>query len=241
MLHYWRHVALLHWPVPEQAVQARLPAGLTVQTFDDVAWIVIVTLLMDGVRAPGLPALPWLSRFPEINLRTYVRGADGRSGIWFFSLDAARLPVVAAARASYGLPYQWAAMSLRRGPDGVSYHSRRRGPVRRGTRCDVRVRAGAVIPDRQVSTLEHFLTARFRLYSRLAGRLVAADAEHGPWPLRRAEPTGLRTDLVEAAGLPATRDPPLVHASDGVTGVRIGAWRPLRPAGAARSGTRPAR
>jgi uncharacterized protein YqjF (DUF2071 family) len=49
---------------------------------------------MEGVRAPLVPSVPWLSRFPEINVRTYVRDDQGRSGIWFLSLDAARLPAI---------------------------------------------------------------------------------------------------------------------------------------------------
>lgn len=89
------------------------PAGLTVETFDGSAWIGLTPFLMEGVRAPGVPAVPWLSRFPEINVRTYVRDGRGRSGIWFLSSDAARLPAVLAARASYRLPYFWSDMAVR--------------------------------------------------------------------------------------------------------------------------------
>ena len=38
-------------------------------------------------------------------------GPDGREGLWFFSLDAARLEPVLVARSAYALPYKWAAMS----------------------------------------------------------------------------------------------------------------------------------
>src|SRR2546430_14347972 len=109
-------------------VQALLPAGLTVQTFDGTAWVGLIPFLMVGVRAPGVPALPWLSRFPETNVRTYVRGRDGRSGIWFFSLDATRLPAVVAGRSGFGLPYPWAAVSVRRSGAMIAYRSRRPWP-----------------------------------------------------------------------------------------------------------------
>ncbi|HXS70891.1 MAG TPA: DUF2071 domain-containing protein, partial [Patescibacteria group bacterium] len=40
---------------------------------------------MEDVSPRGLPALPYLGAFPEVNVRTYVR--DGaRDGVWFFSL-----------------------------------------------------------------------------------------------------------------------------------------------------------
>src|SRR4051794_21708708 len=72
-------------------------------------------------RAPGLPAVPWLSRFGEVYVRTYVHDRHGRSGIWFFSLDAVRLPAVLAARAGYWLPYFWSDVSVRVSGDWLGY------------------------------------------------------------------------------------------------------------------------
>ena len=92
-------------------MQRLLPPGLTAETFGGTAWIGLIPFLMEGIRPPVLPAMPWLSRFGEINVRTYVHDDQGRSGIWFFSLDAARLPAVAAARAGYWLPYFWSDIS----------------------------------------------------------------------------------------------------------------------------------
>jgi uncharacterized protein len=223
MLHHWRWLTFLHWRYPAEVVQARLPDGLTVETFDGTAWVGLVPFVMDRVRAPWLPALPWLSRFPETNVRTYVRGPDGQTGIWFLSLDADRLPAVLAGRTSYGLPYYWSSMSVRRADRQVIYRARRRWPGPNGSRCDARVELGAAWDVRELTTLDHFLTARYRLYSTLAGRLVAADAEHPPWSLRRVTVRQLRQDLVQAGGLPPPDHEPVLHASDGVQ-VRIGSW-----------------
>ena len=52
---------------------------------------------MTNVGLRATPALPWISAFPELNVRTYIRVAD-RPGVYFFSLDAARWLAVAAAR-----------------------------------------------------------------------------------------------------------------------------------------------
>jgi uncharacterized protein YqjF (DUF2071 family) len=240
MLQHWRRLTFAHWRYPPPAVQALLPAGLEVETFDGAAWVGLVPFLMDGVRPPGVPPAPWASRFPETNVRTYARGPDGRTAIWFLSLDAARLGAVLAARAGYALPYFWSRMSVdgapaapsgpgtagRRDPGKLgllSYRCRRRWPGPRGARCDADVELGAPFDPAELGPLDHFLTARYRLWTMVTGRLAVADAEHRPWSLRRARLLRLDQDLLEAAGLPPPEGSPVVHAAEGVR-VRIGAW-----------------
>ncbi len=81
-----------------------LPGQLTPDTFDGSAWIGLMPFLLVGLRAPGLPSLPWISQFPETTLRTYVRGPDAYPGMWLVSLETARLTAMLEARAAYGLP-----------------------------------------------------------------------------------------------------------------------------------------
>jgi uncharacterized protein len=223
MIHHWRRLTFLHWRYPARTVQKLLPAGLTVETFEETAWIGLIPFLMSGIRAPYLPGLPWLSEFPETNVRTYVRGPDGQSGIWFLSLDAARLPAVGTARAGYGLPYFWSEMAVTTAERELIYHSRRRWPGPAGARCNARVELGRRYAEEELRPLDHFLTARYRVYSTLAGRPVCALAEHGPWPLHRARLVSLDQDLIQAAGLPAPDGDPLLHSSPGVR-VRVGLW-----------------
>ena len=109
----------------------------------------------------------------------------------------------------------------------LSYRSSRRWPGPAGARCDAVVAAGPAYDEADLGPLDHFLTARFRLYSVLAGRLVAADAEHPPWPLHRGRLVRLEQDVLEAAGLPTPTGEALVHTSPGVA-VRIGLWHPVR-------------
>lgn len=223
MFQHWRHLTFLHWRYPVAAVQELLPPGLTAQEFDGSAWIGLVPFLMDRVRVPFVPPVPWLSRFPETNVRTYVRGPDGSQGIWFFSLDAARMPAVLAGRSAYRLPYLWARMGLRHGPGEYRYRSSRRWPGPRGARCDATVVPGDPV---EPGALEYFLTYRFRLYAAMRRGLVVAEAGHGPWPLRTGRLVHLDENVIEAAGLPRPEGEPLVHTSPGV-GVRIGPWRRL--------------
>lgn len=217
MYQTWSHITFVHWRYPAAQIQALLPPGLTAERHDGSAWVGLTPFLMEDVRPPIGPALPWLSRFPETNVRTYVHDEQGRSGLWFLSLDAARLPAVAAARAGFRLPYYWSAMSVRVDGDKITYRCRRHG--RAGNRGDADVEVGEpVVPD----DLTDFLTERYRLFTVVAGRLATAEVEHPRWPLRQARVTGLAQDRVQAGGLPAPGEP-IAHTSAGVR-VRVGMW-----------------
>jgi uncharacterized protein YqjF (DUF2071 family) len=221
MYHHWNWITFLHWRYQPAVVQRPLPPGLTTETADGAAWIGLTPFLMDRVRAPGLPAVPWLSRFGEVNVRTYVHDGHGRSGIWFFSLDAARLPTVLAARAGYWLPYFWSDVSVRVTGGRLGYRCRRLPG--HGARCNAEVAVGLPLAEAERDEFAHFLTARYRLFTVIAGRLAVAEAEHPPWPLHRAEVLDLDQDLLRPAGLPPPAGDPLAHASPGVP-VRIGMW-----------------
>ena len=215
MLQGWDNLTFLHWRYQPEIIRRMLPRKLELDTFDGAAWIGLTPFIVTRTRPPGLPSLPWVSTFPEMNVRTYVRGPDGERGIWFFSLEAARLGAVIAARLGYGLPYRWARMSVRRDREHIEYNSRRH--YREG-RASIAVRIEAPI---QPNEQERFLTARFRLYTRLAGRLAFAQVEHPPWPLTAATALRLEQNVIEHSGLPAPTGNPLVHFSPGVH-TRIG-------------------
>jgi uncharacterized protein len=219
MHHIWSTITFIHWRYPPDVVQALVPDSLKVETFDGAAWVGLTPFLMDGVRAPGLPALPWLSRFPETNLRTYVRDAKGRTGIWFLSLDAGRLPAALGGRTGFWLPYFWSDMSVRPGPV-VRYRCRR---MFSDTRIDVDVEPGEPLTDSEQDEFALFLTARYRLFTLVAGRLAAAEVEHPPWPLHHATVLDLDQNVLEAQGLPTPDGAPVVLSSPGVP-VRVGMW-----------------
>ena len=177
---------------------------------------------MEGIRLPGLPPVPYWGTFPETNVRTYVRGPDGRPGVWFDSLDITRLIPVLVAQGTYRLPYMWSDMEMGFDGDTVAYSARRRWPGPRGARSKIEVRPGRAVA--HASPLERFLTARWGLWTRLGRRLAYAPVEHGPWPLQHAELRELDDEFVTAAGYPTPTAPPLVHYSRGVE-VEIGAPR----------------
>lgn len=217
MTNRWRWLTYLHWPYDPAVVQALLPEGLRVDTHDGRAWVGLIPFHME-VAFPGLPLVPYLSTFPETNVRTYVVGPDGEPGVWFFSLDASRLPAVLVARGWFGLAYRWAAMRIEREGRRVRYTSVRREGPRASSSVEVEV--GDPVSAGEMTDLDHFLASRWRLYSVGHRGLVLGRIDHAPWTLRSAELIEVRQDLVEAAGLPSPDGAPIVRYAPGV-GVRI--------------------
>ena len=216
----WERLTFLHWPFDPVVVQRLLPAGLQADVLDGAAWVGLVPFFMP-VLTPGGRRVPWVSDFCETNVRTYVRDRDGRTGIWFFSLDAARLGAVAVARATYHLPYYWSSMQVAERDGEIAYACRRMLPGPRGATSRARISIGSRLSASELDERDHFLTARWILFSVLGTRHRLARAWHQPWPLHRAEALACDDHLIAAAGLGQPHGEPLVHYSPGVD-VRIG-------------------
>jgi len=225
----WTDLTMLHWGYPAEEVQALLPGGLTVETFDGLAWVGLVPFRME-VDIPFAPAMPSVLHFPETNVRSYVYGPSGEPGVYFWSLEASSLPAVVTARTTYQVPYFWASMSIdRTGPDGrpvtadfmrsgdrVRYESTRRWPKPRGARTVVDVEVGERVADADVSDFDNFLTARWALYGSFMRYRSYATMFHEPWPLYRAQLHDWSDELVAAAGFSQPTTEPVVHFSPGV-------------------------
>ncbi|HEU0128531.1 MAG TPA: DUF2071 domain-containing protein [Pseudonocardiaceae bacterium] len=209
----WRVLTFLHWAYDPTEVQRLLPGGLSVHTHDGLAWVGLTPFLLQDLRPPGVPAIPGLSTFPETNVRTYVVDRNGLDGLWFLSLDASRLATVLGARTCLGVPYHWADMTVQTG-SRITYRSRRRWPPAAGH--DIVVEPGPSLAAEELGERDHFLTGRWRAFSKIAGRLVRIPVEHQPWPLRRVRIHQLEENLLAAVGLSAPEGEPFAHYSPGV-------------------------
>lgn len=211
----WEDLLFAHWPVAAAALRSLVPPPLELDLFDGSAWLGIVPFRMSGVRLRGLPAIPGASQFAEINVRTYVT-AQGKPGVWFFSLDAASRIAVRAARAWFHLPYFDARMESRRIGEEVAYSSRRTHRGAPPAEFAARYQPTGQIRRSAPNSLEYFLTERYCLYAVASGeaqnqRLWRGEIHHSPWPLQPAE-AGITCQAMTAPlGLRLTNQPPLLH------------------------------
>lgn len=207
MTQTWNDLLFAHWPVSFDQLRPLVPRELTLETFDGKCWVGIVPFHMTDVRPRAVPPLPGLSRFAELNVRTYVV-VKNEPGVYFFSLDAANRPAVWAARTFYHLPYFYASMEVRSSDTSIVYDSQRQ-PGAASLHASYSPRSE--VWHSRPGTLEHWLTERYCLYTVFRGQVYRCDIHHVPWPLQSAA-AEIRVNTMAAAAkidLPST--PPLLH------------------------------
>ena len=205
----WHDLLFAHWPVPVSQLRPLVPSQLALDQFEGKAWVGVVPFRMSGIRARFLPPVPGFSSFPELNVRTYVT-LGGKPGVYFFSLDAAHLPAVWAARATYRLPYFHARMNLQESGGEIRYQSdrlHRPWPANfRGT-----YRPVGPVQFRTRGTLEHWLSERYCLYTVAGDRVYRGEIHHEPWPLQDAAARIEENSMASVAGIELPPTTPLLH------------------------------
>jgi uncharacterized protein YqjF (DUF2071 family) len=170
------------------------------------------------------PDLPWVSAFPELNVRLYVE-YQGKPGVWFLSLDATNPLAVWAARRFFHLPYFRAEIEIGHGGAGVRYAAGRGDD---GPTLEARYRPTSAVYHGRSGTLEHWLTERYCLYAQAPdGALWRTDVHHAPWPLQSAEAELPRNTYLASHGLDLEGPPALLHFARRIDVV---AWNPSRVA-----------
>jgi uncharacterized protein YqjF (DUF2071 family) len=209
MTQTWHDLLFAHWPVPQSTLRPLVPAALELDLFEGAGWISVVPFYMTNVAPRWLPSLPWVSAFPELNVRTYVR-AGGRAGIYFFSLDAGNALAVQVARTFLNLPYHSASMTADRTTAEVKYRSARRSDP--GIRFEAAYQPAGPAFVAGEGSLEHFLTERYCLYHLdHQGAPYRLEIHHPPWPLQPATATLVHNTLADVIGVRLAGRPPLLQ------------------------------
>lgn len=205
----WNNLLFMHWRFDPDEIQRRLPPGLRVDTYDDSAWVAIVPFEMNRIRPVGFPAVPWLSFFLELNVRTYVIDEHGTPGVWFFSLQASRRPAVVLGRSLFRLPYWWSAMQSCRDIHGwFDFQCRRfTDPLQRNYRY--KWRPYGDIAEAPLRTFEFFVAERYILFAqRRDGTIAKGRVHHPPYQLQKAEVDQCDRSLLVLDSLTHDTSPP---------------------------------
>ena len=212
----WSELLFLHWEVDPARLRALLPPRLELDTWEGRALVGLVPFTMSRIRPGWAPAVPWLSAFHETNVRTYVL-LDGEPGVWFFSLEAARLPGVLIGRTLWGLGYRWARMRLELEGARRRYRSRRRWPGPTPAGVDVEGELLGTPAPSAPGTLEHFLAERYILFADTGNGIQRGHVHHTPYPLRKTTVLSYEEDLLAAGGITRGDEAPLALCSPGVS------------------------
>jgi uncharacterized protein YqjF (DUF2071 family) len=202
----WNHLLFAHWKVDPALVQATLPRGVTVDTFEGNAYLGIVPFFMQRIRPTWLPPLPWISWFLELNVRTYVHDANGRPGVWFYSLDCNQPIAVWIARHFFNLPYFHAQMSARFRESTIHYQCQRDGNPGLPNRYVWRpgIDASLTTP----GSLAFFLIERYLLFSSdRTGRLFEGRVHHAPYRVHVPNVLEFSSEAARQAGFALSGEP----------------------------------
>jgi uncharacterized protein YqjF (DUF2071 family) len=221
----WHDLAFLHWPLDPTVVRPLVPPPLDLELFEGRAWVGISPFRMTGVRPRWVPSLPWVSAFPELNVRTYVTLAE-KPGVWFFSLDAGNTVAVRVARWMLELPYYAAAMSLHPTNGYIEYESIRTHRGAPSATFRGRYRPTGQPGRSRPGSLDHWLTERYCLYAvDRKGAVSRTEIHHAPWPLQTGEAELHANTMARAAGIEL---PPIAPYVNFARRLDVVAWMPQR-------------
>lgn len=103
----WRSLAMLNYEIDPAILEPYLPAGTTLDAWNEKHYISIVGLMFLNTRLYGIP-MPLHRDFEEVNLRFYVRRAindELRRGVVFIKEIVPKRAIAAVARAIYNENY----------------------------------------------------------------------------------------------------------------------------------------
>ncbi|MDH5609510.1 MAG: DUF2071 domain-containing protein [Cyclobacteriaceae bacterium] len=210
----WNDAVFLHWQVEPLLLKPYMPDGLELDQLEGTAWISLVAFTMQYVRPRGIPAFSPVSDFHEINIRTYVV-RNGKQGVYFLSIEAARYISSFLAKTISGLPY--VTSTINRSAQTISAQN-----TRLGTKFDINYE---VHENLSVKTeADRWLTERYALFQNHGPHIISYDIHHLEWPVNRLSLTKHRIDY-PALGHLLNAPPVKTHYSPGVQVIAWGKQR----------------
>lgn len=221
----WNDLLFAHYPIKLESLKSIVPNVLPLDSFNGMGWIGVVPFYVTNLRLRGLPSIAGTNRFPQLNVRTYIK-VEGKPGLYFFSLDAMNWLSVRMAKMFYHLPYVHADMEVKCNASNINYESRRRSDPDFKLICSYRPIAEQY--SSVEGSFEQWATDRYCLYTLNKKREpLRCDIMHHPWVLQHAEAEISYNSMLVKQGIQVEADHPILHFSKRIDGVKM--W-PLVPA-----------
>ena len=211
----WKGLTFMHWEVDPNILRKHIPNDLEIELFQGKAYIGTIPFKMENVRPRLLPSVSLISNFPEFNIRTYVK-KNGKSGVFFLTLDAQSHVTCFYAPFAYSLPYRYAKCNFEKNDEGgYNWYSKRK---KNGVSLKGKSISKGPILQAEKNSLEEFLFERYCLYVHHKGKTCRAYTYHEPWKYRIGEAEIIENTLTESYDLQIKDifNPDLVHISEGV-------------------------
>ncbi len=214
MVQTWHDLLFAHWPVPAYLLYDKIPKGVELDTFGGTAWLGVIAFQLSDVRLNGIRAVPWVSNFPEVNVRTYVTH-DSKPGVFFLSLDADNPLGITLAKPWFRLNYYRAQIEMKMRGDGIDFSSRRTQRGASSAQFEASYRPCGPAFRAQRGSLEAWLTERYCYYTAPRdahkGRLYRCEIHHLPWRLQMAQATICSNTMALSHGIELPATEPLLH------------------------------
>lgn len=175
----WHNTVFFHWEVPPYLLEKYIPKGIELDTYNNMAWVSMVSFEVKSMRLRNLPAFPYISNFEEINIRTYVT-RDEIPGIYLFSIETNKFIEVLFSRLFIGLPYQ--KCQIKRSGNHVQSENKTLNHL-----LDITIDKNTALVNK--TGIDVWLTERHSLYEMCGSKICRFDIHHKEWDLRNPDVT----------------------------------------------------
>jgi uncharacterized protein len=207
----WNKAIFLHWKVDVNELRKFVPSHLEIDLFENEAWVSVVIFTMEKIRPKHFPPFSPITTFEEINIRTYVK-YNGKSGVYFLSIEASNLLSCKIAKALSELPYRFSSMKRT-----LNTHSSSNNK----TEDKIEIKFNVLEDIKEKSEIDKWLTERYALFQDDAkGNINEFEIHHVEWPIFKVDFSNIELSYDRFSKM-IDNKPHLTHYS---SGVQVVAW-----------------
>lgn len=173
----WHDTVLFHFEVPKEALEELIPKELTLDTFENKAWISIICYYVKNLHERNFFRIPFISNFTELNIRTYVK-YNGLKATYLLSPNRDLLRSTIYSKLIHGLSYKLS--EIERTGNLLDYDDRSENRIyvkyfKKETK--------SYTPN----SIDQWLTERYSRFYNENNNLFKVDIHHSKWKLRKME------------------------------------------------------